>query len=399
MLNRIRTLAREQAQELTRFRHYLHSRPELSWQELETTRDIARELADLGLEDIKTGFGGTECGVTAEINHGKKGPTVALRADIDALPLSEENYDIPYRSTRKGVMHACGHDAHATMLLGAARLLSDIKDELPGTVRLIFQPAEEHGVKSGAKAMIDGGALDGVDAIAGLHVWSAFPSGEIGFRSGAIMASADIWEISVKGQGGHGSAPHTAIDPTVAAATVITTMQTVISRELDPQDTAVLSIGQISSGTAPNIIPESATMVGNIRTTSPETRSAIPEKMERIMNGVCSAMRCKGTLKITNIYPVTVNDAGLTELARKTAAEMIGKESVIEAPLQMGSEDFSYYGEKIPGTFFLLGCGNMEKGTDNQHHSPRFNVDDDVLPTGTALLAGFAWQFLSGKGK
>lgn len=398
MLGKIKELAQAQASDLTEFRHYLHSRPELSWQEVGTTRDIAAKLADLGIEYIKTGFGGTECGIVAEINPGKKGSTVALRADIDALPLSEEN-DLPYRSVREGVMHACGHDAHATMLLGAARILSAIKNELPGTVRFIFQPAEEHGVKSGAETMIKEGALEGVDAIAGLHIWSPFPSGKAGFRGGAIMASADIWEITVSGQGGHGSAPQNAVDPTVAAATVITTMQTVISREVDPQDTAVLSIGRISSGTAPNIIPESATMVGNIRTTNPETRSVIPEKMERIMNGICSAFRCSGTLKITNIYPVTVNDKALTELARRTAMEMLGEDWVIEAPLQMGSEDFSYYGEKVPGTFFLLGCGNKEKGTDNQHHSPRFNVDDDVLPTGAALLAGFAWKFLSDNGK
>ncbi len=398
MLNRIRELADKQGSRMTELRHHFHSNPELSWQEVETTRKIAEIIEDLGFENIRTGFGGTESGLTADLNLEKEGPMVALRADIDALPLTEEN-DIPYRSTRDGVMHACGHDAHATMLIGAATILSEIKDDLPGRVRLIFQPAEEHGLKSGAETMIAEGVLDGVDAIAGLHIWSSVPSGKIGFRSGPIMASADVWEITVKGKGGHGSMPHNAIDPTIAAATVITTMQTVVSREIDPQDTVVLSIGQIESGTAANIIPESATLKGNIRTTSPETRAAIPEKMERIMKGICSAMRCEGILNFMNIYPVTVNDEKLSDLAISTAIEMLGENYVEKAPLLMGSEDFSYYGEKVPGTFFLLGCGNKEKGTNNQHHSPRFNIDDDVLPSGTAMLAGFAWKFLSEQGK
>lgn len=394
MLKKIRQLAENQASELTELRHYFHANPELSWQEIETTRKIAGILKDLGFSNIRTGFGGTESGVTAEIGTG--GPVVALRADIDALPLTEEN-DVPYRSTRDGVMHACGHDAHAAMLIGAARILSEIKDDLAGTVKLIFQPAEEHGLKSGAEAMIGNGVLEGVQAIAGLHIWSSVPSGKIGFRSGPIMASADIWEITVTGKGGHGSMPHQAIDPTITAATVITTMQTVVSREVDPQDTVVLSLGQIKSGTAPNIIPETATLTGNIRTTSPETRAAIPEKMNRIMNGICSAMRCEGILDFTNIYPVTVNDEELTGMAQQAAEEMWSKEVVEKAPLLMGSEDFSYYEEKVPGTFFLLGCGNEEKGTNNQHHSPKFNIDDDVLPSGSAMLAGFAWKYLSVK--
>lgn len=398
MLHKIKDLAEKQVSRLTELRHHFHSNPELSWQEIETTRKIAEILKELGFENIKTGFGGTESGLTADLNSHKEGPMVALRADIDALPLSEEN-DIPYRSTREGVMHACGHDAHTTMLLGAAKILAEIKDELPGKVRLIFQPAEEHGIKSGAETMINEGVLEGVDGIIGLHIWSSVPSGKIGFRNGPIMASADIWEISVKGKGGHGSMPHKAIDPTIAAATVITTMQTVVSREIDPQDTAVLSLGQINSGSAPNIIPESATLKGNIRTTSRETRAAIPEKMDRIMKGICDAMRCDGNLNFTNIYPVTVNDEGLTDLARNIAFEMWGEDKIQKAPLLMGSEDFSYYGEKVPGTFFLLGCGNEEKGTNNQHHSPRFNIDDDVLPSGSAMLAGFAWKFLSGQEK
>lgn len=189
--------------------------------------------------------------------------------------------------------------------------------------------------------------------------------------------------------------PHKAVDPTIAAATIITTVQTVVSRELDPQDTVVVSLGQIEAGTAPNIIPERAVLKGSIRTTSPEVREALPEKIERIMKGICEALRCRGELVYTNIYPVTVNDPDITDTAVRMAEEMLGRECVKEADLVMGSEDFSYYEEKVPGTFFFLGCGNPEKGTEEQHHSPRFNVDEDVLYKGAALLAGFAWSYLN----
>lgn len=396
MLEKIRQLAENQASELTELRHYFHANPELSWQEIETTRKITGILRDLGFSNIRTGFGGTESGVTAEIGTG--GPVVALRADIDALPLTEEN-DVPYRSTRDGVMHACGHDAHATMLIGTARILAEIREDLPGTVKLIFQPAEEHGLKSGAKTMMEEGVLEGVDAIAGMHIWAPVSSGTIGFRNGPVMTSADAWEIKVTGKGGHGSMPHKAIDPTIAAATVITTMQTVVSREVDPQDIVVLSIGKVNSGSAVNIIPETATLSGNVRTTSRETREAIPEKMERIMKGICSATRCQGELIFHNLFPVNVNDETLNQIAKEAGLEMYGEEAVMDAPLVMGSEDFAYYGEQIPSTFFFLGSGNEEKGTNNQHHSTKFNVDDDVLPSGSAMLAGFAWKYLSEKGK
>ncbi|MBN1333818.1 MAG: amidohydrolase [Synergistales bacterium] len=393
MLARMLEEAEKQSGDIIELRRYFHSFPELSWEEVQTTSRIKEILEGMGFENIRTGFGGTECGLTAELTGKPEGPCVALRADIDALPLQEEN-DVPYRSRKDGVMHACGHDAHAAMLLGAARILAGMKDEIPGKVKLIFQPGEEAGFNSGAETMIREGALEGVDAVGGLHIWSNVPSGEVGFRKGAIMASADVWEVEIQGKGGHGSMPHKAVDPTIAAATIITTVQTVVSRELDPQETVVVSLGQIEAGTAPNIIPERAVLKGSIRTTSPAVREALPEKIERIMKGICEALRCRGNLVYTNIYPVTVNDPEITDMAVNMAEEMLGKECVKEADLVMGSEDFSYYEEQVPGTFFFLGSGNPEKGTEEQHHSPRFNVDEDVLYKGAALLAGFAWTYL-----
>ncbi|HCL79732.1 MAG TPA: amidohydrolase, partial [Synergistaceae bacterium] len=234
MRKRAEAVADRVAAERRRF----HEHPELSWQEVETSRFIEERLRALGLENVKRGFGGTESGVTADLVGVRPGRTVALRADIDALPLTEEN-DIPYRSKRSGVMHACGHDAHAAILLGVADVLAAMRDELSGRVRFLFQPAEEAGTNSGAPRMIEEGALDGVDAIGGLHVWSPLPAGTVGLRSGPVMASADIWDLTVQGKGGHSAMPHRTVDPTITASLVVTALQTVVSREMDPLDTVV----------------------------------------------------------------------------------------------------------------------------------------------------------------
>jgi amidohydrolase len=245
--------------------------------------------------------------------------------------------------------------------------------------------------------MIAGGALEGVSAIAGIHVWAQLPSGVFGTRSGPLMASADVWEMTVQGQGGHGAMPHNAIDPTVAVAHLITMLQTIVSREIDPLESVVFSIGKIDSGSAPNVIPDKAVMTGNIRTTSRETRAGMEARVRRIIDGVSSALRCTTTLNYTPIYPVTVNDEGMTELLRISAGQVVGEDNVVEVPIAMGSEDFSYYGEKVPAAFGLLGIGDPAKGTDRQHHSPHFNADDAVLSKGVALLAGFALGFLEKK--
>ncbi|MFA6506847.1 MAG: M20 family metallopeptidase [Treponemataceae bacterium] len=395
-LKTVRSRGSELQPELTRIRRELHEHPELSWKEVETSKLIEKRLGELGFENIRRGFKGTGSGVVADITGGKPGPCVALRADIDALPIQEAT-GLPYASVVPAVMHACGHDAHAAMLLGAAQILSEIKKDIPGKVRLIFQPAEEAGYDSGAPAMIAEGALDGVAAIGGIHAWAQLPSGKFGFRKGTCMASADLWEMTIQGKGGHGSAPHNAIDPTVAVAHIISMLQTVVSREIDPLESVVVSVGKVEAGIAPNVIPDKAIVTGNVRTTTRETRDGIETRMRRIIDGVSAALRCETSLKYTRIYPVTVNDAGMTDIMASAAAQIVGTENIVEMPIMMGSEDFSYYGEKIPAVFAMLGIADSAKGTDNQHHSPKFAINDEVLGLGASILAGFALTFLEGK--
>ena len=396
-LERTIELSRKMEKDLIALRHDFHAHPELGWKELETSKKIESILKDLGCENLRRGFGGTGSGVVADIVGGLPGPCVALRADIDALPITEAN-DIPYASTNAGVMHACGHDAHAAILIGAARILSEMKESIRGSVRLIFQPAEETGIHSGAPKLIEEGVLEGVSAIGGLHVMSEHPAGVLGIKKGPLMASADIWEIQVQGQGGHGAMPHKAIDPTIAVSYIVSMLQTVVSREINPLEPVVLSVGKIETGSAPNIIPDKALITGNVRTTDRTTRSEMRSRMGRIAEGVCAALRCTSTLTYTQIYGVTVNDSGLTDIMINTATQLLGGENIKEIPIAMGSEDFSYYGEKIPAVFGMLGINDPAKGTDKPHHSPHFNSGDDQLAKGAALLAGFALNFLASRG-
>ena len=390
-LEEIVELAEELEEKVIKFRRDFHAHPELSWKEERTSKVIEQVLKELGFENVRRGFGGTESGVVGDITGRKEVPLIALRADIDALPIEEEA-DVPWRSINKGVMHACGHDAHAAILLGVAHMLALLKDKLPCKVRLIFQPAEESGVRSGARQLIEEGALDGVEAIWGLHVWSSLPAGKIGYRSGPTMASADIWEVEIKGKGGHGSRPHEAIDPTIAAASIVLSLQTIISRELDPQETAVLSIGRLESGSAPNVIPEKALIQGNIRTTNSIVRDELPGSIERIAKGIGSALRCEVKTNFIPVYPVTVNDPDMVETLKKVASAMFGDQSLTEMPIVMGSEDFSFYQQKVPGVIFFLGMADSQKGTDAEHHNPTFKTNDGVLKKGVALLTALVME-------
>lgn len=397
---KIKVLAEAFRDEVVKLRHQFHRHPETAWKEVETSKKIESLLREWGFENIRRGVRGTPCGVMADINPGREGPSIALRADMDALAIKEENC-VPYVSESEGVMHACGHDSHMAILLGAARVLSSIKDDLPGRVRLIFQPAEEGGATSdnhpGAECMIREGVLEGMDAIAGLHIWSPLETGLVAVRPGPLMSACDSWTVRIYGKGGHGAMPQDAIDPTLAATTFVNLLQTIVSRELDPKEIAIISVGKIITGSAFNIIPDSVEITGTTRTFNPAIQDNMPVMIRRIADGVCAALRCRAELEYTRFVPPTINDEELTKRFIETAKGIIGGERVQISPLIMVSEDFSYFQEKIPGVFFFLGCGNPAKGTDNPHHSPHFNVDDDALSTGVELLAGFAADFLSGK--
>ena len=380
--------------EITAWRRYFHANPELPWEEIRTTSRIAEELKGFGIGNVTVGCGGKPVGVVAEIDSGTKGPCIAIRADIDALPVKEEN-DLPYRSKTEGVMHACGHDAHISMLLGATKALLRFRNRLKGKVKLIFQPAEEAGIPSGAETMVREGLLEGVDAIAGLHIWSKIPSGKLAFKAGPIMASVDGARIIVKGKGGHASKPHETVEPLLPASMILTAIQTIIAREIDSQSSAVVAICQINGGTAANIIPGEVSLVGNIRTFDRQIRMEIPKKMERITRGICSAFDCEHTFDYKFLYPVTVNDVSVTSIAKEASLKMFGEEAVIEATAEMAAEDFSFIEEAVPGTYFFLGCADATKKTDNPHHSGNFNVDESVLPIGASALAGFVLEYIS----
>lgn len=395
MLSRIRERAKAHEREIIDLRRDFHMNPELSWKEVETTKKVVGILEKLGYTIVKKGFGGTECGVVADLKPGKGATCVALRGDMDALPLQEEN-DVPYKSKNDGVMHACGHDAHTAMLLGAAMVLKDMEAEIPGNVRLIFQPAEEHGVKPGAKIMIEEGAIAGVSAIAGIHVWSITETGKIVYRRGPLMAAADGFELTIRGKGGHGSTPELCHDPIIPAAQIVNAFQTIVSREICPRETAVISLGKFQSNSnAFNIIPETVFMNGTVRTFNPKVQDHIEDAMNRIVAAHCAAARCSAELKYTRFIPATINDPAMTDILTGVAKQLIGAENVVETELVMGSEDFSFFLQKIPGTYFNLGTRNVAKGTDKSHHSPVFNLDEDALATGTALMASFAWKYLS----
>ena len=363
-------------------RHHMHRNPELSGQEAQTSALVAEKLRALGAEDIRTGLAGH--GVTGILRGANDGPMVALRADMDALPIQETG-DREYQSCRAGVMHACGHDGHTATLLGTAQVLSEMREHLPRPVKFIFQPAEE--TVGGADGMVAAGVLEGVESIFALHGWPNLEIGQIGYRSGPMMASADHFDLTIRGQGGHAAYPQTTVDPIVVGSQVVSAFQTLASREVSPLDSVVVTITQFHAGTAYNIIPGTAELKGTVRCLSNALRDEMPAKMERIAAGICSALRAEYTFAYHLGPPAVINDARLTAQIESVGRDLLGPENTVflETP-SMGGEDFAYYLLRIPGAMFRLGVGTNVTAL----HTPTYDFSDGALPSGIAMLSHLA---------
>ncbi len=365
---------------LTKMRRELHRHPELSGDEQNTASTVAAHLQALGLEP-QTGVGGH--GVVATVRGARPGPIIALRGDMDALPIQEEG-EPAYRSEHPGVMHACGHDGHTTMLLGAAEALLTVRNQMAGDVRLIFQPAEEIG--SGALAMCAAGVMDGVSAAYALHGWPALPVGQVGIRAGAMTASVDTFNITVQGKGAHAAYPHLSIDPIYTAAQIVAALQSIASREIDPLQPVVVTVAQFHAGTAANVIPDTARLEGTIRTHSKEVRAGIQDRMRRIADGVCAATRATCRVEFHGGTPPVVNSPESTALAITAVGAALGPENVIALPNpSMGGEDFAEYLDYAPGALLRLGLGNP-----TPLHAPTFDFADAALTVGVRALVAIA---------
>jgi amidohydrolase len=386
MKNPLLDQARELDDEVRSWRRTLHAHPELSGQEETTARFIATELRKMGLSPVERVGGGHGLIADLRVNDG---PMLALRADLDALPIREET-GVAYASTVDGVMHACGHDAHTAMLLGATRLLQRHQHQLRRSVRLIFQPHEER-CPGGALAMIAGGAIQDVEAIFGVHVCTNLQIGELGTRPGPFMAAVNPFKIVITGKGGHAALPDKCVDPVTAAAHVIVALQTVVSRSVPMAEPAVVSVTQVQAGTADNVIPSQVTLEGTIRTFDEAVRTLVCRRVREVAIGVAEAHQARASVEIIPGYPVLSNDEELTREVLR-AARAIGYDQnrlVTLAPQGVG-EDFAYYCQQTRGVFVFLGAANEAKGCTYPHHHPRFNIDEDLLPWGVALHARFA---------
>ncbi|MGG4452413.1 amidohydrolase [Brevibacillus porteri] len=370
--------------ELVAFRRDLHMYPELSFQEENTAKKVADKLASFGIE-VQTGVGGM--GVVGLLRGGKPGKTVALRADFDALPIQDEK-EVPYKSRIPGVMHACGHDIHTSGLLGVAQVLSEFRDELPGNVVFLHQFAEELP-PGGARAMVEAGCLDGVDVVYGAHVASELPVGTVGIGHGYITAAADSFEIVLYGKGGHGAYPHTSVDPIVLGSQVVMNLQQIASRQVDPLKQVVLSVCSfVGGGEAFNVIPDQVRLKGTVRTYDEEVRVAVEQSLKRIVEASCQAVGATCEIMYQRGYPATWNDETETPLFVAEAKRIFGEERVLKIPPGMGGEDFAYFAQERPATFFMVGGRNPEIQATYPHHHPKFDVDErSMIQTGQLFIA------------
>ncbi|XJZ27019.1 M20 family metallopeptidase [Bacillota bacterium Lsc_1132] len=376
-------------EQMVDWRREMHKYPELSNEEVRTSAMIAEILTGFGIE-IQTGVGGT--GVVGIIRGAKPGKTIALRADFDALPIQDEK-EVAYKSTVPGVMHACGHDGHTATLLAVAKVLSEHRDDLSGNVVLLHQHAEEL-IPGGARDMIKDGCLDGVDAVFGTHLWTPEPFGRLAYRKGYIMAATDEFSIKIQGHGGHGSAPHQTVDSIAIGAQLINQLQLVVSRQIDPLKSAVLTVGTFHAGNAANVIPDSATLTGTVRSFDKEVRSHIEEEINTIAKNVCAAFHASCEYSYTRGYPAVYNHEKETDEFIEAIKEGMDENMLVEVEPVMGGEDFAYYLKEKPGMFFFTGAGNEKIGANFPHHHPRFDFDERAMLTAGKALLSIVFHYL-----
>ena len=375
---------------LIEIRRKIHMHPELGFEEVETSKLVSEWLERFGLQ-VKRGWAKT--GVVGLFQGRKPGKTAAIRADMDALPMEEANR-VPYASQMKGKMHACGHDAHVAILLGVARFFSAIPDQVKGNIKWIFQPAEEGG--GGGRVMVEEGVLENpkVDAIFGAHVFPFLPVGKVGVYEHEGLAAADQFTLKIIGKGGHAASPHVTKDPILTAGHLITQIHSIVSRNINPLDSGVITIGKVRGGTASNIIPDEVELLGTVRSLSPQVREELKSRIEQVIQGVVRSFGMECRLDYEYGYPVLINDPEMSKLVASACSKGIGKENVEVLKPSMGAEDFAYYLEKVPGSFFRLGCRNEEKGIVHPFHSSLFDIDEEVLPFGVEMFVRIIDQYL-----
>lgn len=385
MTPELRKKAQNIESQLVAWRRDFHRFPEIAFQEERTSQVLRTILEGLGLEVTLL----ARTGLRARLKGQSGGKCVALRADIDALPIQEEGGK-EYTSQNPGAMHACGHDGHMAVALGAAKILAQLKDSFTGEVVFLFQPSEERP-PGGARPMVEEGALEGVDAIFGLHFWQSLPTGKVGMVKGPMMAQTGDFDLTVKGKGGHGSMPQQTVDPIVVASQIVVSLQSVISRSVDPLKPAVLSFGTIQGGTIYNIIPEQVSLSGTIRTFDPEVHELVEKRMREIVEKTCQAFGAEADLDFKRGYPAVVNHPEMVEFAEKVTEKTLGEGRLAQIDPVMGGEDFAYFLQKVPGAFMFFGMGD---GMEHPHHHPCFDMDEKALPEAALLMTSLALAFL-----